>query len=289
MYNSFYSKWTNVKCYTYLGAASAAFIWGGYKILGTISVFPLCALVLCHFGIQYYGPLLIGESVTSQNITNISSSKNLEEMKDLVSKASKAVKLQIKKRTGQDYENIAVFLYDSETVDAYAQFYKVDGWRISISSELVKEIMEYKGFDDKQKMLEGLLAHEFGHIYFNSCGLNVSLISRQVEYNADSFAAQLGYVEGLQHALIGLCHSVPGDVAKPRFDLRGLGDLLDECLASHPSLNNRLIVLAQANRRDTAEQNKSIISRCKDDILFYLKENLSHFTGVDIKTGELRI
>lgn len=163
MSNSFYSTLPAIKCYTYLGTTTLAMSYIASKFFSGASMMSLCGVQLALLGAQYYLSSYIIK--LRQNLFY-----NTEEVKDgEILDAVNEVKGLIKEKTGQNYDNIKVYKYESNELNAFAVGLTKGTAAVYVSSELVENLKQYKATHGEaspaaKQMLEAVLAHEFGHI-----------------------------------------------------------------------------------------------------------------------------
>jgi Zn-dependent protease with chaperone function len=109
----------------------------------------------------------------------------------------------------------------------------------------------------------------------------LSMISRQLEYEADRAAHKSGLGHELKEALLKISHS-----SHHNSFANGVSSLAKEFISTHPSTVNRLIALDFAAKEDVMDHTKggidSIINSVKYSVGRYVLETTSHFNQMTI-------
>lgn len=362
----FHSMLPAVRCYSYLAATTLSLAYAASRLSVGIGILPFFAVELVMLTGQYYlSPYIIGQEYHS-----LYGAKEVHD--GPIYEAAQAVKGQLQ----DTWRDVKVYSYESSELNAFAVGLTSGTAAVYVSTGLVENLKQYAkqnnitpqsiGVDQQdgkedadvvsERMLQAVLAHEFGHItgrhavigcisrslviiidgaieYLkhraekvknekpkkdedkaakkrNEASLyvaqavaglfkvfGVSAVSRSNEYMADNMAVELGYAMALQHALASIHGSTIAKVGVKResgfwSSMNSYFSWFEEFFASHPSLNNRVMAAARAERDyKDAQENPNKSMYCAESVsklfAFIMDENRSHFAGVNPESGAL--
>lgn len=151
-------------------------------------------------------------------------------------------------------------------------------------AKAAKQKSHKKGKENKDKSQESdnsmvkFYAARLASILFKFFG--VSAVSRQNEYMADNFAVSLGYGKALAHGLLAIHGNKPSDLEKPKGMGMTILTLLSETFSTHPSTENRIIAISEAQNEMTQKKEITLSSWCSGVINASFLEYISHNQGL---------